>query len=267
LKKISLCLFFFPVITYSLRGQTPENKNQGKWLMSLGPIVNKENVIERSFSSIPFCGINFGVFCSSKYQKSKVSYELEGYYSKGILETKVYPFTDLRFTYLNIDFINLYKINSNPASITYKAGGSVDILYQSRDYNNFINNKFSFDFAASLSSVFEVSYAFRNMLPGFVISDRIIVPVISSVEQPSFGREEPSGYSQDGSTIKNFLGSNRIMSFSSFVRVKNFVSLEKSMTNRQKLTLSYLWDYYQLSGSRDVKQANHRLGLIYSYTF
>lgn len=267
MNKKLIWLFVYFIFTNSVFAQKDNGADDQKWLINVGCIVNKGSVIDNTFSTLPYTGINGGGTASIKYQKKNVSHELESYFSTGNLKTADSRITRLRNSYFNFDYNNLYTISSNSTgSVIMKAGGSLNVLYADREYAEFINNNSSFDFAASLSGAAEFCYFFNNNLSGFSISDRINIPLISAVVQPAFGSNNAAGdLNQNALSAKDLFTYGRIASFSSFMRFKNIVSVEKSITRRQKFSLNYTWDYYQISGSRQVKQANHRLGLTYSF--
>ncbi len=260
-------------IFFSMGNNAFAQKNDGpdnqKWLLKVGGILNKESVVDNTFTAIPYAGINWGGTASVKYQKEKVSHEVECYFSKGNLKTAVNPESSLSNSYFNLDYNNLYTIGSNSAgSVLLMAGGSLNILYARRDYAAFINNNSSFEFAASLGGATEFCYFFNNRLSGFSLSDRINIPLVSAVVQPAFGSDNAAGVlNQNGLSAKDLFNYERIVSFSSFMRIKNLLSIDKMIGPRQKISFNYAWDYYQISGTREVKQAIHSLGLTYSFIF
>lgn len=262
-------LFIFLTVCNSMLAQQNKNQFNKKWVFNIGVVLSSSSVIDKAFSIVPYSGNNWGGTTSLKYQNKKVSQELGIYFSKGILKTSVAPAVSLNNTYFNVDYTNLRQLSSNNKQlISCKVGGSIAILYADRQYKNFINNNASFDFAASLGATVEVSYAFKNKLTGFVISDKINIPFVSAVVQPSFGSYNPSGVlNQNNIAAKDFFKNGRILSFSNFLRFKNLLSIEKNITLSQKISFNYTWDYYSILSAREIKQSYHQLGLTYSFVF
>ena len=249
-----ICIILFFALYNVSEAQSISSQQQEKWQLSAGIVASQSNVIDKSFSSLPYTGINAGAFLSLQYRQNKSFHELDAFYSGGSLKTSG-NFSQLKNIYLNIDYANVYAIGPANRSLKFCGGGGINVLYAQRDYNNFVNNNNSFEFATSLSAVFEISYLFNNT---FSISDRLIVPVVSAVVQPDYGDDVKSN---------SFFSSMHMLSFSSFLRVKNNLRVDMNFAPRHNLGLGYSWDYYQLKDIRDVKYANHELMLIYSYLF
>jgi hypothetical protein len=268
-KKAFLNLLLLFAMNSILKAQETQNQSNKNWRLSIGVFLNSDNVNDKNFSSLKFSGNTLGYFSSIKYQKEKISHEMQFYYTKGILSTKIYPFDKLSQAYFNADYINLYSIfSSNDGSVTFRGGGGINILYAERNYENLINNNFSYEFAASLSGVMEVSYFFGNKQSGFSVTDRLCVPLVSSAVQPSFGSDNVLGYiNQNNFSLKDNINNSHVVFFSSFIRLVNNIKLEKNISANQKISLNYCWDYYRLNTYRQVIQSNSRLGLIYCLLF
>jgi hypothetical protein len=55
--------------------------------------------------------------------------------------------------------------------------------------------------------------------------------------------------------------------FSSFFRLNNTMALDRRLSSHAALSLAYTWDYYKIDDLREIRQASHRLSLIYRLTF
>ena len=252
---IYLCLIL--ITRQDACAQESGDNDPQKWTLNAGILFNKTRVIDKTFSSIPYSGNNWGASLSIKLQKKRSFHELQGYYTKGALQAVSSSADKLSQTYVNADYAWLYRVGSNSHSLfTFKTGAGINVLYAKREYSHFINNNESFEFVTSLSGIFEASYFFRNKFEGFSISNRICLPFVSFITQPEFGSEDTPG---------SFGKNSQVTAFSSFLRLLNFLSLEKKLSNRQKLSFSYTWDYYQILRAREVKQVTHKLGLTYSF--
>ena len=252
-----------------LAGQTNQNHIGANWLLKVGVGFNRQSVSDKNFTTISYSGQNVGYSGGLKYETNNSFHELELFYTTGTKIMKALPEERLRAGYFNIDYTNLYRIGDlENHSLACKIGGALDMLYAKRKFNNFINNNVAFEFAASLSAAIEGTYKFGNGLAGFSITDRLKVPFVSLVSQPSFGSNNAAGsVSQNDNSFGDILKDNRIAGFSSFLRFKNYCSLEKTITDNGKLSLNYTWDFYRLNGLRKVMQATHRLEFMYSFIF
>src|SRR5262249_5028111 len=149
-------------------------------------------------------------------------------------------------TYITGGYTYLNTFHS-AGNFDYKAGGSFDILYARRDYDNFINYNIANELIASLSAAGEISYDLSN---GFSIADRLQIPLISAVMQPSVYDENPPA--KDGSGLSDFLKSNQVGSFGSFLRFKNNLILEKTIGGNQAISFAYTWDFYKVKNEVEM---------------
>lgn len=239
-----------------------------KWSISLQILGNRNSVIDKNFSALPYSGNNLGASTSIAYQKKRALHNLKIEYSEGDLET---AFQDKSTQErLNLDYCTLYQFGTltSTSQLKFYGGGSINFLYAARNYPSFTNNNDSFEAATSLSASVKVVLTPKNKLYGFLISNHISVPVISAIQQPAFGSETSSGsINSDGSKLKSIFDNQEIAGFSDFFRVKNELSLGRKLTRKQLISLSYLLDYYHIKSQREVKQSRHSFGLSYSYLF
>jgi len=252
-----------------LAGQSKENYIRANWFLKVGVGLNRQSMSDKNFTTLLYTGQSAGYYASLKYETNNSFHELELFYTTGIKTMKVLPEAHLRAGYFNLAYTNLYRIGAlENHSLACKIGGALDMLYAKRKFNNFINNNVAFEFAASLSAAVEGTYKFGNGLAGFSITDRLTVPFGTLLAQPSFGSNNAAGsVLQNGNSIGDIFKENRIAGFSSFLRFKNYCSLEKAISDNGKLSLNYTWDFYRLNGLRQVMQASHRLELMYSFIF
>lgn len=258
-----ICALLFLVISQFCSAQNIEDHQ--KWLLSGGFFITNTRVVDNKFSALIYSGLHPAANVSLKHESVKVSHELEGYFTKGTLKTSVDPVYALVNKYLNADYTFLYRINSADFDVfNFEAGASMNIMYAQRDFSNLINNNSSFEFLVSLSGTVRVSYNFKEKLSGFSLSNQLHVPFVSSIQQPAFSSEASNG---NAVRLKNIFKSDAIGSFPTFLRLKNLLILQKGIDSHQRLSLTYIWDYYQIERVRKVHQANHRVGLSYGYIF
>ncbi len=261
------CLLFFLIAPYFSEAQIYENTDRKSWEIGFNLGVNRESVSDKSFSSLFYDGYNLGGSLSIKYNKEKVSQQMILYYSQGKLQMEGKTKNNLDNTYFNLDFIRLYNLKTSINGATmFRAGSSINALYDYRNYHRYINHTSSFEFAASLSGAIEVSHSFKNKFAGLSIANQVWLPLISGIEQPVYGSDYADG-SANGNNIngRSFLKYIRIAFFPDFLRIKNITSLEKIISPRQKISLDYVLDYYKFT-EREVRQVNHRLGITYKHS-
>src|SRR5215467_1307508 len=71
------------------------------WEVRVSAIPTYSRILDKSFSSIPYNGINFGIGSSAKYIGRKASHELNGLYSWGTLKASGQPDYSLNKNFLN----------------------------------------------------------------------------------------------------------------------------------------------------------------------
>lgn len=267
---IFFCILLVSVTFKPLMAQDISKKNDRDIIIKAGITLNKINVKDESFTAIPYSGWKPGFLFSLIIRKQTALQELSINCNSGKLSMESFPGQALQHLFVDVDYARLYKINgSETAPFQWLAGGNLDLVYTRRDYKQFVNRNNSFEFAVSLGLVSEVAYDFQNgIFSNIAIKDRISIPLISLLNQPAFGSEQPEGnLNGEGYTVGAFLKSSSIASFSSYLRIKNSLAIEKSISETQLLSFQYWWDYYQVSGNNSVKQAIHSLGITYQITF
>lgn len=217
-----------------------------QWQVSAFPQLVKMSIIDNDFSSNPFSSIVPGAGVSLKYDGARFSHLLSFSYIGGSLRTGTTPKYRLDQDYITIDYTGLYKFGEPGDPWTGGAGGALQVLSNNRRYADIINNNTSFDFAASLALAGSLTYSFNNSTTGWSISDQLGIPIVSWLVHPDDRR--------------------KMAGFSSFLRLKNTLSLDKRLCPHGTLALAYSWDYYKIKDLRDVRQASHCLYLIYRLT-
>ncbi|MDN3656776.1 hypothetical protein QWZ08_14110 [Ferruginibacter paludis] len=236
-----------------------------QWSFSVGAGAGKSVVQDRRFTALSFDGTTVAGFAAAGYVKNKASHQLECSFTKGNLQTADKQNT-LRNSHFTADYTNLYQLGNSERPFIYKAGICVNVLYNGRSFGGFINNNTSFDFATSLGAAATVLYVIGDPSAGFSIKERISIPVVSAIVQPSFGSNSASASSEKaGFSPGDIFSQSRIQSFNSFLRLINMLGVEKMLADRHQLALNYTWDYCHFSGGRKVLQANHTIVLSYSF--
>ena len=236
------------------------------WGISIGANAGRATVIDKNFSSLPFYGNYLGLKYALFNQGAKFTHLIEISYKSDTLKNKYS--NKVAESLLNLDYTSLFHLNHSNLSNAIKVyvGGSLNGVYATRNYTGFVNNNDSYESILSLSAACKIKYSPKGKLAGFSISDDIRVPLASSIGQPSFGSESPTGSTHvlaDKSLFKN----HKIGSFGDYLRAINSITVEKTLKKRQRVALLYTIDYYHVKTERDVRQLIQGAELIYSYLF
>lgn len=228
-----------------------------QWKISPGFQLVRSSIIDKDFSAVPFSGVVPGASISLSHEGDRCIHALSFNYIGGSLKMSNQQEHKVSTKFLDAAYTWLYKLGAAGGPWTGGAGGGLQVLYNGRTYSGVINNNASFDFAASLALSGAVTYSFNNI---WSLSDQMSVPVVSWMIHPPYGQE---------SALSSLGGSGnrqKIASFSSFLRLKNMLSLNRQVGTRGMFCLAYSWDYYRINDLREVRQAIHNLGIIYRLT-
>jgi hypothetical protein len=250
---VSLLLLFF-----LLAGANVIAQESGDWQITARLFTARSTVKDQVFSQLMYSGWSPGGGAALRFEKGKSLHEWEIAFAKGTLKQDN---NQAQQTYITGDYTYLHGLN-NGSNLNVMAGGSLNILYARRNYDGFINYSVSNELIASLGPAGLISFSFYN---GFSVCNRLQIPLVSMVMQPSIYDENPPG--KTGSGLSDFLKSNRFATFGRFLRIKNNLTMEKEIGPGQSLAFTYSWDYYQIRSKPDIQQASHLLGFIYRYTF
>jgi len=214
------------------------------WQVQAAPILCKTSIIDRQYSSTSFSGVIPGGALGLSLVHGRAAHQLDLLYTSGNLHTDTHPAYDAKQQRFCADYTYLYAIRAPGSSpLTLDLGGAANFFYATRTFSAFINDNNPFDLAASLGAAARLGLSFGDRLAGLSLSDRVSVPLISYL-------------SQNGAD-------HRVAGPDGFLRLTNFLSLDKSLTERQQLSLTYSWDYYHIKGLRETREADHRLALNY----
>jgi hypothetical protein len=253
MKKKPLIVFTFLLTTLSgiAQGMDPV---EGRGRLSARAIIGKAVSADNDYSSVPVRGTVGGVSMSLNYGKGKGWNEVSVVYSSGVLRMEDQPAVTARQAYYNIYYTKLFAIAAPAGSpFVFTIGTSIDFLYNKRKYNDFVNRDLAAESAVSLCGALGISYFFKEAR--VTIAERMAIPLVAYIAQSRSG--------SDGKTSWNY----RFLAPHSFLRVRNMLAVEKSLNDRHSLGLCYGWNYYRIRGFREVKQASHQVGLMYSYIF
>ncbi len=261
--RVFLCCVIF-LLSHSLTSFSQEKTSadlQG-WSVGGGLVVEKGFITDQTFSSLPYSGITAGASIGVKYKSKGLIHSLDIAYTSGIFKaTHNEESPQLNNRYANVNYTLLAQLSPATVSHLYiSAGAGINVLYANRIYSGFVNSHTTFEFASSLSFATLLQYKIGEASNGFFIYDKLQVPVIAYLVQPSFGDNNLTVSNKASFYNKDFV------SVSSFVRLKNQFGFGKTIDNKQQLSLNYQWDYYHLQKEREVRSAVHSIAIIYYHT-
>ncbi len=266
----NICVFFcFLVMNVIFLHAQPLNLGSSvKHKLRVGPLLSLYTFIEKPFSSRPYSGTMAGLGLDYEVHTNKAFHELSGFFSTGTTSPGSWSQSDASIIFAGMDYSHLYAIAKNKnGRLQWLAGGAVSYLYTHRNYSGFINNNSSFESVLSLGAVVKVDYTFKQ-LAGFSISDKLVIPVIALLLQPSFGSQYIEGDENAyGTTVKTLVDASRLVSLGNYSRLTNCLVLSKRFATHNAVSVEYCIDYYHINTVRPVKNAAQRFVISYQLMF
>ena len=262
-------IIFLLCISIQLRGisQGIADREIGGWRLTAGAVASRSSVTDKKFSTVPFTAIVPGLTASIQYSHRHAGHDIHICYIKGQLKSDKSLLAGPDQKMFTLDYANLYVVyRSGNGLFTGKTGGGLQLFYTGRKYNDFINSNHSFEMAASLGPVAEITCDLPGALAGFSLLDRFTLPVVFLYAQSPYGADVfPAESSGKKSDLGNFFAHNKLAAIPGLLRFSNSMMIQKNITSRQQLAVSYNWDFYHIKTSQDVRRANHQLIISYSY--
>jgi hypothetical protein len=265
--KIGRLIILTIIISLSVKTtQAQESTKKNNTELRAGVSLNKINNIDKSFSSVPYCGITPGFSLAATFKKKKSLLEFGLNYNEG--NKKVSGQADFRAheSYLDFNLGRLYTINKAGRNFKYMLGVNLDILYAKRQYSYFPNRKKSYEFAGSLCLAFKAIYPLDKYgLRSYSIIENISIPLLSVLVYPAFGTEQlPGDIDGHSNSLKSLAKSSRVAGFGTYQRVVNSLAINKNILSRHRLSLLYNWDFYNITDTHNVRQAIHSFNVCYA---
>ncbi len=218
---------------------------------------------DRSFSSLRYQGHAASVVGGFHFRKDSSTLEhIDLRFDYGQMSAFAFEFAD----------VNSFRIEGNYSykkrirdiwqnRLQWFVGGSINTLYTLWDFSNFSNNSFNTSLYISLSPATSLVYPFKLWNRQFRASYSAYLPLLTFAVRPSYGTTRLPGFLDDerDEPLAQFFESGSITSFNKFFRYSNTWSLEYFLSNRNRLRLSYEWNYVRYSEPRLVQAASHNI--------
>ena len=246
----------------------PADMESVKHYLKAGPVLIIQNIIDKNFSSLPYSGTMAGLGLCFGGSTKKAFHELTCFFSTGTTSPGSSSQSGAETIYTGIDYSHLYTMAKNKnARLQWLAGGAVSYLYTHRNYSGFINNATSFESALSLGAVVKAIYTFKH-LRGLSISEKLVIPLVTLLLQPSYGSQHIEGnLDGNGTTVKSLLGASRLVSFGSYLQLTNCLEICKTFDAHHAVSAGYGIEYYQIHTVRPVKNAAQQIILSFQLMF
>ena len=260
-----LLLIFFSLSTNPTQAQEKFRS------FNLGVGYTLPKFLDNSFSALRYQGHAGTVAGGFHFRKDSSTLEhIDLRFDYGQLSAFAFEFADVN--YFRIE--GNYSYNKRVKDIwqnrlQWFIGGSINSLYTLWDFSGFSNNSFNTSFYLSLSPNSSLVYPFKLWNRQFRAEYSAYLPLLTFAVRPSYGTTRLSGFLDDerDEPIVQFFESGAITSLNKFFRFSNTWSLEYFLSNRNRLRLSYEWNYLRYSEPRLVKAASHNIVIGTMFNF
>jgi hypothetical protein len=258
---------FFTFLCNKTFSQQYAAQNDKRIDLKAGVFFNRTISVDNIFSQVSYAGSSPAFLLGITKEKTRTMQSITTQFNTGKLAMNNGPEYTAQHLFFNLDYRLLFKLNQTSAKqFTSAAGLVIDVLYDKKDYSQFVNRTSTYTTASSLGAAFQAGYGFNDNT--IIISDRLAIPLVAFVDQPSYDNELPPGdTNQPGHSAGHYFKNGRFTSVSSLVRLKNSLMLSRIFNQRHTISLEYNWDFYRLRLNEDVKkQASHNVGITYQIT-
>jgi hypothetical protein len=275
-KVFKICLLYFSCILFALifpfKSLCQENYNEHNknWRLSAGIVFNLYKVTDKNFSTLTYRGSSPGAAVALRYEGKHAQHEIAALYiSNANLSTNTSPQAKLNSGIFNMEYVNIYSLYVSSNNLfNCKAGAGIQFLNNSRKFNQFINNDFSFETALSFGAVAQLQYGLGKNNNSIILTTRITLPLFFIFSQPSYsGTSAEDQEAENGTAFKKLFTNTKTGSFSGFLRIKNEFAINKNLGNHHGISIIYNWEFYKIKTARSVIAASNQAGIQYNYKF
>ena len=233
---------------------------QGYNSLRVGAMVARSTIREDAIGLAPFQGVTMGAGLG--YERRLESYDLafEAFGLTGTILPAKGNDVSAKMGYLRGD-LSILRVLISGDRFRASAGLGLGASMGKRTWSGLLNVFGSSDWSAFASLAGECSYVLQEGDNGWVLGDKLVLPVLSVSKQSldALGTAlPPLGTSSTSPQWKGIGG---------FLYVYNRVYLRHAFGIRHALALEYAWNYQSMGGSSSYLRADHVLGVHYSFQF
>lgn len=226
---------------------------------------------DESSSSLRYQGHAFSVAGGFHFRKdSSVLDHLDARFDYGQMSAFAFEFADVNYFRTEINYSYKKRLrNIWQDRLQWFVGGSFNSLWMLWNFENYTNNSQNNSFYLSLSPASSLVYPFKLWNRRFRAEYAAYLPLLTFAIRPSYGTSRLPGFLDDerDEPVAQFFESGKLTSLNKFFRYSNTLSLEYFLTNRNRLRLSYEWNYLRYSEPRLVQSASHNIVIGTMFNF
>ncbi len=259
------------ILTFFILSATPTQAQEKFRSFNIGFGYTLPKFFDQSFSSLRYQGHAASVAGGLHFRKDSSTLEhIDLRFDYGQMSAFAFEFAD----------VNSFRIEGNYSykkrikdlwqdRLQWFVGGSINTLYTLWDFSSFSNNSFNTSLYISLSPATSLVYPFKLWNRQFRATYSAYLPLLTFAVRPSYGTTRLPGFldNEREEPVAQFFESGSITSLNKFFRYSNTWSLEYFLSNRNRLRLSYEWNYVRYSEPRLVQAASHNIVIGTMFNF
>ncbi len=261
--------FLLPIFLFLSTNPTQAQEKFRSFNIGVGYTLPK--FLDKGFSSLRYQGHAASVVGGFHFRKdsSKLQH-IDLRFDYGQMSAFAFEFADVNYFRIEGNYSYQKRIkNIWQDRLQWFVGGSVNTLYTLWDFSNFSNNAFNTSLYVSLSPTTSLAYPFKLWSRQFRATYSAYLPLLTFAVRPSYGTTRLPGFLDDerDEPVAQFFESGSLTSLNKFFRYSNTWSLEYFLSNRNRLRLSYEWNYVRYSEPRLVQAASHNITIGTMFNF
>ncbi|TVR37081.1 MAG: hypothetical protein EA392_13680 [Cryomorphaceae bacterium] len=170
---------------------------------------------------------------------------------------------------VQMNYAQQYNLKSwKEGRLQWFLGGSWMNFLTLRFHQRYLNNSLNYEFSSSIGPSSSLRYNTEIFGKPYECFARMDVPLLAFNLRPSFASSIPEGYiAQERSDVRAFFDSGRLQTLNRFFRVRNELGIARVLNNKNRLVISYVWDYYHISHIHPVDVAQHQILMGWYFSF
>ena len=170
---------------------------------------------------------------------------------------------------VQMNYAQQYNLKSwKDGRLQWFLGGSWMNFLTLRFHQRYLNNSLNYEFSSAIGPSSSLRYKTELFGKPYECFVRMDIPLLAFNLRPSFASSIPEGYiAQERSDVRAFFDSGRLQTLNRFFRVRNELGIARVLNNKNRLVISYVWDFYHISHIHPVDVAQHQILIGWYFSF
>ncbi|MEM9831540.1 MAG: hypothetical protein AAF944_12945 [Bacteroidota bacterium] len=259
------------VVTITLLSVNPIQAQEKFRSFNIGAGYTLPKFFDRSSSSLRYQGHAVSATGGFHFREdSSTMQHIDLRFDYGQMSAFAFEFADVEYVRVEGNYSYQKRIRDIWQNrLHWFVGGSINSLYNLWIFSNYSNNSVNTSLYVSISPATTLVYSFTLWNRKFRASYSAYLPLLTFAVRPSYGTTRLPGFLDDerDEPVAQFFESGSLTSLNKFFRYSNTWSLEYFLSNRNRLRLTYEWNYLRYSEPRLVQAASHNIVIGTMFNF